>query len=612
VTPLPLDETASFSESPSFGPYRVLHQAGSGVLGPVFRAHDPRDERIVAIKALTFEISPGQLDALADALRTLTGAVAHPNLISVLDSGVERRAPYLVMSYESGETLDLAVRRFAPAPLERALSLLAPLGAGLDALWAHRQWGHGALHPRDVFIDHEAATVRLGGWGLARLIESTCGPLPPRRFYAAPERAHAGWGGRADVFSLGVIAHELLTRRRPAGPGEQDGELSPDVPPEQRVRIRRVLARALDPAPDRRFGTARELVEALAHTGGLTVEPAPSGLAAAPSGPLPIQVREHRDDELIGVPSGTAPLDDALHRPVESDGAPARPAFAFEADIQADLPLWRGDAPPVLDVLTSRVDQDDGDLGDVERKTRRRGRWESIATIGILVVGLAAGGGLGYRLARPGGPASGGLPAAVRADAGADRIAVDRIPRAPETTPPVDRPVEAASPLSAAEPTPDRSTSTAEAASYGRLVVRSEPTGAMVRIDGRLQGTTPVVATDLPLGPHTLEVARPGYGPHAQPVTLTARSPVQTLEITLEPGIGTNEPSGLGAIDVDSRPRGARVVINGRFVGHAPLRVPEVRPGSHLVIVEMPGRSGTSRRVQVAAGQIARVRVDIR
>src|SRR5262245_3457920 len=274
---LPFDESASFTTPPAFGPYRVLHQIGSGVLGPVFRTYAPQNDRLVAIKAFRLDIVPEQVARLADALRRRAASgLHHAAIVPVLDAGLEGATAYLATEYVAAETLDVALRHLAPASLDRALPILKQLADAIDAAWAAGT-GHGALHPRDIFITLDSHEVRVTGFGVVPTLETIGIKAPVRRPYAAPERANGeSWDIRSDVYSLGAVAHELLTRRRPAGSGEQDGSLTSDTTAEQRVQIRRVLACVLAERPERRFASGRAFVqalEAIAH-GEVVVTPA--------------------------------------------------------------------------------------------------------------------------------------------------------------------------------------------------------------------------------------------------------------------------------------------------------------------------------------------------
>ena len=103
-----------------------------------------------------------------------------------------------------------------------------------------------------------------------------------RRPYVAPERGSGPWDARADVFSLGVIAHELLTGRRPAASGEQDGVFAKEMAPEQRVRLRKVLSTALNESAEQRFNSADALIAALDEVGRrLSTAPSKAPVAAA-------------------------------------------------------------------------------------------------------------------------------------------------------------------------------------------------------------------------------------------------------------------------------------------------------------------------------------------
>jgi hypothetical protein len=154
------------------------------------------------------------------------------------------------------------------------------------------------------------------------------------------------------------------------------------------------------------------------------------------------------------------------------------------------------------------------------------------------------------------------------------------------------------------------------APAQGRLVVRSQPSGALVTIDGRHVGETPFVARGLAPGTYAVRVAHPGHVPRTERVSIGAAAPVRTLEVTLTPGL-ESAPSAAttatrGAIDVDSRPRGARVIVDGRFVGLAPLRLADVGPGEHQVTLELGGYRSATGRVRVDAGRIAALTTTLR
>jgi len=90
VFALPFDDHAGFTAPAAFGPFRVLHQIGSGVLGPVFRTFDPRQEKLVAVKAFRLDVVPETSARLAEILKRMAAApVKHPAVVGILDAGLE-------------------------------------------------------------------------------------------------------------------------------------------------------------------------------------------------------------------------------------------------------------------------------------------------------------------------------------------------------------------------------------------------------------------------------------------------------------------------------------------------------------------------------------------
>lgn len=221
--------------------------------------------------------------------------------------------------------------------------------------------------------------------------------------------------------------------------------------------------------------------------------------------------------------------------------------------------------------------------------------WLAIAAVAVasLIVGGVGGYQLGQRRAAPQGPpvvsASPAPPAT---------------PAATDTDVPVTTP-----PAATATPAPAESAQVVPpvrqgAPATGQIIVRSVPTGALVTVDGRTRGTTPETLGDLSLGVHTVQVARPGYTPASRRVTLTASRPKSEISVTLRAAVG--EPgTQAGSLVVDSRPRGARVTLDGRDIGVTPVRVPSVSVGTHSVRIELEGYRGVTSQVVVKPGEQA-------
>jgi len=337
----------------------VLHQIGVGALGPVFRTYEPTRDRLVAVKVFRLDITPEQAQSLAEELaRAAEAGLFHPSIVEPLAAGVEGTVAYRAEEYVAAETLDVAMRHYAPAPLEKALPFVTQLAGAIDFARAGGV-GHGALHPRDIFVTPEEA--RATGFGVVDALERVGLRAPVRRPYSPPERiAGEAWGTPADVFSLGAIAFELLTGRRPSGTGDGIGTLNagPDSD-----RLRRVLARAMHDDPAARYPTALAFAAALEGSGE-TASVVPFKPVAAPEpepAPAPIARPAAIEPPAIVAPppqpaAPVGPPPPAPLAPVEPE-----PTFASEPDDIAaerdeDIAHWNYS---VNEARTSEVEADE-------------------------------------------------------------------------------------------------------------------------------------------------------------------------------------------------------------------------------------------------------------
>jgi hypothetical protein len=160
----------------------------------------------------------------------------------------------------------------------------------------------------------------------------------------------------------------------------------------------------------------------------------------------------------------------------------------------------------------------------------------------------------------------------------------------------------------------------------GRVLVRSTPSGARVLVNGTPRGETPLAIRDLEFGTHTITVEAPGYPRWQRTVTLTAERPAQSFEVALDnPGAasgtapagtppasaapGGRAPAGTATagLQIDSRPAGAQVWVDGTLAGVTPLLLLNVSVGTHSVRIELPGFRPWTTSVSVATGERTRV-----
>ena len=268
------------------GAYLIVGRVGAGGMGEVWRARDERLARDVAIKVLLPHASQvvARLDAFAREARA-AGALNHPNVLTVYDVGEHRGAPYLVTEFLEGSPLRARLAAGA-LPVEQALDVALQIARGLGA--AH-ECGivHRDLKPDNVFVVPDGR-VKILDFGLATLRAPEPGMPQPRELGDAGAEAFAGGtdgymapeqmrgepvDGRADIYALGVVLHEMLTGNPPAGSRAAattsntvvtrqpcvQRDLAPAVP----RALAQTVCRCLDPLPANRFATAHDVVSAL-------------------------------------------------------------------------------------------------------------------------------------------------------------------------------------------------------------------------------------------------------------------------------------------------------------------------------------------------------------
>jgi serine/threonine-protein kinase len=304
----------------------VLHQIGVGVLGPVYRTYDPDGDRLVAVKVFKVDITPEQAETLAAQLNRIAQiGLSEPGLVAPLTAGVEGTAAYLAQEYVAAESLDVALRHYAPASIDRAAPFISQLAGAIDGARAVGAQ-HGALHPRDVFVTPDSA--RATGFGVVPALEEIGVRGPVRRPYTAPERVGGGeWGPGADIFSLAVIAFELLTGKRPAGTGaEVAAQLREEGIAADADALEALFASALADDPDDRPRTAHEFASAFEALGA-------PGSAARPAAAEPAPTVDLTATELT-LSGDAAP---AAFEADEVSTAPADAALSAEDD---ELAAW--------------------------------------------------------------------------------------------------------------------------------------------------------------------------------------------------------------------------------------------------------------------------------
>ena len=256
------------------GRYTLGERIASGGMGDVHEAQDDVLERVVAVKILRPDASEEEVFARRFRSEALyTANLCHANIATVFDYGEEDSLAYLVMELVPGEPLSALVRREGPLDPSRVRSIVGQaalaLGAAHEAGVVHRD-----VKPANILITPDG-TVKLTDFGIARAVdgsgETLTGEVLGTPHYLSPEQALGESAtGASDLYALGIVAHEMLTGRRPfdkntpvATALAQVNEPPPPLPPHVPAQLRALIEQCLEKKPQDRPESARELGERL-------------------------------------------------------------------------------------------------------------------------------------------------------------------------------------------------------------------------------------------------------------------------------------------------------------------------------------------------------------
>jgi serine/threonine protein kinase/tetratricopeptide (TPR) repeat protein len=280
------------------GPYEILSELGAGGMGEVYRAHDVRLDRDVAVKVLPerFSADRERLTRFEQEARA-AAALSHPNILAVYDVGTSGHISYVVTELLEGDTLRDSLRR-GRLDQDRAVRIAIEILSGLSV--AHeRGIIHRDLKPDNIFLTRSGQTKILD-FGIAKVAhaqihepDAATGTVPGIILgtigYMSPEQVRgAATDARADIFSVGVVLYECLTGRRAFKDDSDVGTLSAilekdplplgscgvDAP----TALIRIVNRCLQKDPVARFQTASDFKFALESLG----EPGYAPRATAP------------------------------------------------------------------------------------------------------------------------------------------------------------------------------------------------------------------------------------------------------------------------------------------------------------------------------------------
>lgn len=270
------------------GPYQILGQIGAGGMGEVYRAHDSRLGRDVAIKVLPASFS-SDLDRLSRFAQEARAAAAlnHPNILAIHDIGDWQGAPYIVSELLVGETLRDRLRA-GPVPARKALDYALQVTRGLEA--AHDKGiVHRDLKPENIFLT-EGGHAKILDFGLAKLSHpeqddasseaatvqavTDAGLVMGTAGYMSPEQVRGKVADqRSDLFSFGAILYEMISGKRAFhgdSPADTMSAILKEEPPELSEVARnvppaleRIVRHCLEKNPAQRFRSAGDVAFSL-------------------------------------------------------------------------------------------------------------------------------------------------------------------------------------------------------------------------------------------------------------------------------------------------------------------------------------------------------------
>ncbi len=488
-----LELLATMTPDAHFGRYEVLGLLGEGSMGRVYRAFDPLARRVVAIKTLKPHLLSGpEAEEHRRRFRQEAQAAArlvHPNIVTIFDVGED----YFAMELLDGATLQAVLRERGSLSCRETCRILRPVAEAID--YAHASGTvHRDIKPANIMlpVDGRPKVMDFGVAHLTSSAISSSGEICGSPSYMAPEQITRGDVTHlADVFSLAVVAYEALTGRKPF-----DGE-----------SITPILYNVVNNDP----------------------QPVSSWNSGLPK----------RSDAILQRGLAKQP----------ADRFPSSVAFvaALEAVAPAEAPDAEAEPGSLRPAAGSDAGSDSGgdetvDLSRVAVPARRRLYLRLLAYAGTAAI-LAVIGGLLW-------------------------------------SPPQRAPTRPG------------------------LSVFTRPPGASVLLDGRKVGKSPLLVSDVAMGPHTIRVDLENHAPAEIGILVPGEGPPAPVRFTLQPLAAT--------LGIQSDPTPALVSVDGVSVGATPLIAVPLAPGPHQLRVERGGFEAWAETIDARLGETLERRAVLR
>jgi len=571
------------------GKYQIVEKIGVGGFGTVYKGRDPFIKRNVAIKTCQSDEEEIKKRFFREA--EFAGNLHHRNVTTIYDFGVtDDGTPYIVQEFLTGDDLDKAIKKKEPLTLARKLQILIDVCDGLG--YAHAT---GIIH-RDIKPSNirilEDGTVKIMDFGIAKSLVSQStltqtGITLGTASYLAPEQIRGeDLDPRTDIFSLGVLAYEIVTGQKPftgdhistvlykimnetpAPPSSLDPALS--------HRLDAMVLKALEKDRTKRFASCAEM-RAECQT---LLQTVPEG----PGFQMPSDM-----DTTVATPSDGFQVSTSVSRGATPTGKAPR---------VSDTPLGPLARPTAGGLADVRLRTDGGVAG------HRVGREEGGSALKVFlaaIVLLAVAGGvwLVAQNRRSGAPVtSASVPAPAASTTGAQP------PSAPSTTgsEPATAPPAMAAPAVSVEPAPTRAAEPTAAPVKVKEVATSAPVTfksniyAELHINGKRQSANLPRATTVTLKPgrYSAVFDAPGFMKITREFEISAAEP-RAMTVPAE-------FPGRGIVTFTVLPARAEIRLDGVLIGAStggPMKK-TLRAGPHEISVSLAGYKTYTRTVDVA------------
>jgi serine/threonine protein kinase len=385
-----------------FGNYRLTRLLGKGGFAETYLGEHTYLQTFAAVKILQAPLTPFDQDAFFTEARTIA-RLKHPNIIRVLDFGVEHDMPYLVMDYAPGGTLRQRHPRGEPLPLPIVVPYVKQVAAALQ--YAHGQKIiHRDVKPENMLLG-EVDEVLLGDFGVATIVLTTLMPqahnVAGTIAYMAPEQIQGQPQPASDQYALGVVVYEWLTgitpfrgtysevamqhERKPPPPLRDLGAAIP-------LETEQVVLTALAKEPYQRFGSVQAFANALEQSSysSASTQPMPPTFS---SSPLPSIANDPQVYLSTATAAHLATPQQSLtpRREPTASGQPQRAGFtpapasrtSFSGAPSGAMPKL---TPPLVPLVPTQSSSSTGDLP----ATPTPSRWTSIALPWKILLSIVA------------------------------------------------------------------------------------------------------------------------------------------------------------------------------------------------------------------------------